>query len=74
MPEKQARVYHISEIRHAKELDKFISDQAERRGEWAEVARLNKQMDRLGKSFAVTSVLFMLAVIIAQGGIMMGWW
>ena len=74
MPEQQARVYHISEIRYTKEMDKFISDQAVKRGDWAEVARLNKQMDRLGKAFAVTSVLFMLAVIIAQTGIKIGWW
>ena len=74
MPEQQARVYHISEIRYTKEMDKFISDQAVKRGEWAEVARLNKQMDRLGRSFAVVSSFLGLAVIVAQGGIMMGWW
>ena len=74
MPDKQASVYHISEIRHAKNMDKFISDQAERRGDWAEVARLNRQMDRLGRLFAVVSSLLGIAVIVVQVGKKMGWW
>lgn len=66
-PARNNKITNLCEYRLARQTERHLSDREV-------IARINRQMDFIGKiAIGVTLVLF-VAVVVAQFGIYKGWW